>query len=208
MSGGKRWTRDEDELVRKGVLPEGRAKTAAYMRAWKLGVGFRPVRDTRRKNFTDSVKNAILADYLENGLTSREIGRKYGCSRMYVVDLCGRLNLKCPRLNSRLKLGKFIEYGGRKYVWNCGVLRSTDRDRENLARRIYEDRIGPVPEGHMVIHKDGDPCNFVAGNLEAISYEEFGRRTAKNPDRADFNRAVLAMGRLINYSKEMQHDAR
>ena len=49
---------------------------------------------------------------------------------------------------------------------------------------------------------------FVAGNLEAISYEEFGRRTAKNPDRADFNQAVLAMGRLLNYSKEMQHDAR
>ena len=62
--------------------------------------------------------------------------------------------------------------------------------------------------GEPWCESDGGPCNFVAGNLEAISYEEFGRRTAKNPDRADFNRAVLAMGRLINYSKEMQHDAR
>ena len=48
-----------------------------------------------------------------------------------------------------------------------------------------------------------DQARAMAGVAQAAV-----RRTAKNPDRADFNRAVLAMGRLINYSKEMQHDAR
>ena len=54
----------------------------------------------------------------------------------------------------------------------------------------------------MIMARDGNPRNLCPENLEAVSYKEFGRRIAKNPERAEYNRTVLAIGRLIHQTRK------
>ena len=198
----RKWTASEDALVRKGVAPKGRTINAIRVRSHYLGCGFRPVCDSRPRLFSEDTVLSILKDYFANGLTSRAIGAKYGCSKMYVVGLCVRLGIKSPRPNSRARLGSYVEYDGEKYVWNGGEWRATRGARGSLARRIYQKHFGAVPKATMIMTRDGNPRNLCPENLEAVSYEEFGRRIAKNPERAEYNRTVLAIGRLIHQTRK------
>lgn len=38
-----------------------------------------------------------------------------------------------------------------------------------LHRHVYEDNFGPIPEGHQVHHRDGDPLNNAPTNLIALT---------------------------------------
>jgi hypothetical protein len=43
-------------------------------------------------------------------------------------------------------------------------------------RKIYEERHGPIPEGHHIHHKDGKPWNEDDGNHECLTPKEHAKR--------------------------------
>jgi hypothetical protein len=47
---------------------------------------------------------------------------------------------------------------------------------EQKHRLIYKQEIGPIPEKHIVVFRDGNPFNFSPDNLEAITKKELVRR--------------------------------
>ena len=47
---------------------------------------------------------------------------------------------------------------------------------ESLHREIWKDNFGPIPEGHEIHHKDGNPLNNAPSNLECISCQTHHER--------------------------------
>jgi len=59
------------------------------------------------------------------------------------------------------------------YLWN-----GTGK-RARRPRVVYEETFGPIPEGHVIIHIDGDRYNDDPNNLLAISRSENLKRNNK-----------------------------
>lgn len=56
-----------------------------------------------------------------------------------------------------------------------------------LHRHVYEDNFGPIPDGHQVHHRDGDPLNNAPANLVALTRK--GHMAAHwTPERRDDQR--------------------
>lgn len=47
---------------------------------------------------------------------------------------------------------------------------------EALHREIWKEHHGPIPDGHLIHHTDGDPTNNDIDNLECITYAEHVER--------------------------------
>ena len=71
--------------------------------------------------------------------------------------------------------------GGIQHLANdCTYVHTGCNLRVRRPRLIYEQQIGPIPKGFVVIHHDGDRNNDDPSNLEAISRAENMRRNAPN----------------------------
>lgn len=67
---------------------------------------------------------------------------------------------------------EYVAYGGGSYYMNR---RSQHSPR--LHQQIYIDNFGPIPKGHHVHHKDGNPDNNSVDNLIAIPHGVHTRET-------------------------------
>lgn len=65
---------------------------------------------------------------------------------------------------------------------DCAYLWNGTGKRARRPRVVYEETFGPIPEGHVIIHIDGDRYNDDPNNLEAISRLENLRRNNKKMD--------------------------
>lgn len=52
-----------------------------------------------------------------------------------------------------------------------------------IKRKLYEKYIGNVPDGYIVVAKDGNPNNIAISNLEAISRKEQLKRNLKSKNK-------------------------
>jgi hypothetical protein len=56
-----------------------------------------------------------------------------------------------------------------------------------IKRKLYEKYIGDIPDGYIVVAKDGNPNNIAISNLEAISRKEQLSRNLKTKNNATKN---------------------
>ena len=59
---------------------------------------------------------------------------------------------------------------------DCAYLHDGINKRVRRPRKVYEDNFGPIPEGHIIFHKDWDKDNDEPWNLEAITRAELVKR--------------------------------
>jgi hypothetical protein len=59
-----------------------------------------------------------------------------------------------------------------------------DNQWKYYSRYVWEDNFGPIPDGHIIIFKDGDSLNCEAWNLECISKQEALNRQNFNKKQA------------------------
>lgn len=64
---------------------------------------------------------------------------------------------------------------------------TTPGKKGKVKRRLYEQYVGPIPEGYIVVSKDGNPDNIRISNLEAISRKEQLERNLKKVKNATKN---------------------
>lgn len=64
-------------------------------------------------------------------------------------------------------------------VNDCAYLHAGANKRVRRPRKIYEDHYGKIPDGYVIIHKDGNRYNDHYTNLEAISRAENLKRNNK-----------------------------
>lgn len=98
-------------------------------------------------------------------------------------------NMKGIRLNPATEFKEGVLVGEGHPSWKGGVqVMKTDctylhdgcNKRVRRPRKIYEDVYGKIPDGYVVIHKDGDRYNDHYTNLEAISRAENLKRNNKS----------------------------
>jgi hypothetical protein len=91
-----------------------------------------------------------------------------------------------PSPKTHFKKGQYVGdnhpswKGGVQVISNdCAYVWTGNNSRVRRPRKIYEDFIGPIPEGYVIIHKDGNRYNDSPENLEAISRAENLKRNRK-----------------------------
>lgn len=70
-----------------------------------------------------------------------------------------------------------------------------------LSRHTYQSFYGPIPPGHVVIHKDGDPMNCDIRNLDLITRAENARRNA-NREKFKETHRNLTDEYILRYMKQ------
>lgn len=70
---------------------------------------------------------------------------------------------------------------------------------------IYERHFGDIPEGHMIIFRDGNNRNFEPSNLECITRAENMRRNSVQRLPDDLRLAVQMLGVLNRKIREANH---
>lgn len=98
-------------------------------------------------------KPAIIKLYL-SGLSSREIAAQTGYSKSYIARICRGVS-RSQSESLKLRFGKRPPS---KHWRTC---------RAN-ARAIWEKENGPIPDKHVIHHKDEDFTNNALENLECI----------------------------------------
>lgn len=100
------------------------------------------------------------------GMSLQKLGKREGYSRQWLWIYFKDLNLPIRAVKRKEQ----IEYKGLKYTFNNkGYYRCTSGDRHILHYRVWKDHTGEdVPEGHELLHKDGNKHNFDFSNLELI----------------------------------------
>ena len=83
------------------------------------------------------------------------------------------------------------DWSKRSYFVSCHG--STKAGVGRLHQEIRKDAHGPIPEGHEIHHRDGDPSNNVLDNLECITHQEHMARHAatRSPEELERLRAVV-----------------
>jgi len=67
-------------------------------------------------------------------------------------------------------------------------------DWKAVAVLIWEERNGPLPDGHIVIHRDRNRENLDPGNLEAVTRAETMRRNSIGRYPPEYRRAAIQLG--------------
>ena len=88
------WTDKEIDLLRKGKLPKGRSRQAAYEKAFRLGISFNPVRNkkTPQKERAMLLHDEIVAELKRTGnmrATASKFGLAYTTIRNIAKDNVG-----------------------------------------------------------------------------------------------------------------------
>ncbi len=196
----KYWTDAEIAMLRKNVLPTGRTKQSAYVKAYKLGICFCPVTKKSYKAQREqaaSVTGAVIGELRKTGKV-RATARKYGISYTTVMEIARKAGIKV-NAESLQKRAETIVFEGRNYAWNDSgyYWRCTTGKRESLARVLYERAHGPIKGRKVVLFKDGNRYNLDVSNLVCMTPS---RQTKERYDKDPLYRASciagLALGRL------------
>jgi hypothetical protein len=88
--------------------------------------------------------------------------------------------------DSEFKTGEYVGEkhpswkGGVQIAKNdCAYLWDGANKRKRRPKAVYEEHYGPVPDGHVIYHKDGNKYNDNPDNLEAITRAELLKRNMK-----------------------------
>lgn len=94
--------------------------------------------------------------------------------------------------------------------WRCnGRLRvyvKTEQGFISYPRKIWTEHFGPIPKGHNIVFRDGNPDNCLPGNLECISNAELAlRNTIHNypSEVKDLFYLRRSLGEAINKSEKI-----
>lgn len=95
-------------------------------------------------------------------------------------------------------VSEYVDYlGERFYVQSSGRYYSsgdTSAEVRLLHRRVWSDANGPIPDGMVVHHKDGDWRNNEINNLELMPVEDHSRMHMVERWAEDGNRAAFRVG--------------
>ncbi len=175
------WTPEEDALLRQNRPVPGRSRTACSVRASHLGCGYTPKNPKCASRISPELRERIAGRLAETGKV-RETAREFGVSYATVSDIGVRRGI-CRNRPSTKRLGEFIEYGGRRFVWSRWQWRATTGKRESLARILYEKYNGfPPPKGTAVIFLNGDRLDLTKENLVALSRSAQTKRNWTIPE--------------------------
>lgn len=204
----KRWTKEEDALVMQhyphctmAVLSDilaGRSKMSIAGRAWKLGV----------RKTEEYIKTAPNSGRFEKGVIPYTKGEK---REEYMsaegIENCKKTQFKKGnKPHTYLPIGTEIMVSGYMYVKVADVSRA--RKCENWKQKhrlLWESVNGPIPEGHNIQFKDGNPMNITIDNLYIISKEEQMKNNSfvNLPDEARvLLKAIRVLTRQINKRKK------
>ena len=112
----------------------------------------------------DAKAEAMYRRY-KDGLSLVAVGKEFGMCGQGVHSIFKRRNYK---LRSRSYL-PFVMFNGNKYsLRTTGYYSSTTSKRGLLHRKVWEHHNGPIPDGMVIHHKDGDKGNNDISNLEMI----------------------------------------
>lgn len=88
-----------------------------------------------------------------NGLSTRQIANKVGISKSYVYKICRSIS----RTKSEAAI---LRHPPTSKHW---------RATRAAARKLWLRKVGPIPLGHHIHHKDNDHTNNTIENLECLS---------------------------------------
>lgn len=81
-----------------------------------------------------------------------------------------RMQRRGLALRERIAPLPFVVFNGEKYtVGNKGYLRKTNGSRELLHRAMWRKKVGPIPKGFDVHHKDENKTHNALSNFECLS---------------------------------------
>lgn len=134
-----------------------------------------------------------MYDLYCQGQSLEEVGQAFGVTRQTVYTRFKRQNLD---LRQRPKPKPFIEYEGRRYtIGTQGYYRATEGDRALLHRVIYENEVGPIPDGWDIHHIDHDKLNNTVTNFMCLSKADHAAlHAAEGGDAYDSQIDVLTAG--------------
>lgn len=152
-----RWTVAEDRYLRE-IYPKyrnssiailmRRSKNAVLNRARKLGLH-------KGQELLDRIADQTR---FKRGSVPPNKGRKR--SECYSLDSISRMEA------TQFKPGeKPLNYKGGSIVSGCFMVYVNGR-QINLKRKIWVEHNGPIPNGYVIVCKDGDPRNCDIENLE------------------------------------------
>lgn len=114
-----------------------------------------------------------MYDLYCQGLSLAQVAKKHGVSRQTVYTRFKRRGLD---MRSRPAAKPHIDYNGRRYTLGVnGYYRATEGDRAYLHRAVWEDEVGPIPDGWDVHHVDHDKTNNARTNLHCLSKADHTR---------------------------------
>ena len=149
-------------------------------------------RHPKRKN--NDLVAAMYALY-QTGKSMAFVGGVYGRTRQAIYDL---FRSRHYQLRSKPLKGVTMVDGHRFCQYHNGYLRGTIKGRRiNLHRYLWERDHGPVPETHVVRHKDRNKLNNDPANLELIPKKEMPK--AFNPEH--HNQFTIPNGNRMTHKK-------
>jgi len=205
------WSKKEVEII-KNLYPDtpndeilkqldNKSREQLYKKASNLGV-----------NKTDEfmlAQNKKLAENLQ------ESGKSYRFEKGHVPASKGKKQeeFMSPEAIERTKATRFKkgrkphntkwdgavtireDSNGHNYMW----IRHGENDWEMYNRHVYRKKIGPIPDGHIVVFKNGDTLDPRPENLEAITRQEHRDRNV------DYEKSSQS---LKEYYAKNEHPAR
>lgn len=100
------------------------------------------------------------------GLSLAQVAAEFGVSRQSVYEL---LSARDFELRERPARGQTVVYRGLNYtIGNNGYYRCTISNRHLLHRRMWEEEVGPIPDGWDIHHVDEDKLHNEVSNFECL----------------------------------------
>ena len=141
----------------------------------------------------DVSTRTICALYLDDGLTTYEIGDRLGVTRVTVSNRLREAGVERRRRRDYYPGGPFFWWGG-----NGDYLATTDRYRNHvyIHRACWEACRWPIPPGSFVHHKDGNKTNNSIRNLTCLTNgehtsEHMRQRKGKQAELKDRHRSGI-----------------
>lgn len=152
--------------------------TAAPVTDEESGLEVRFNLHPRKKN---NLRVAAMYGAYSGGMSLEEVARLYRVSRQAVYDV---FRTRGYPLRSKESAGRYHTtcHGTRWYKTKGGYLRGTVGGvRKLLHQHVWELSNGPIPPGHVLHFKDGNPARCALSNLELVPKGQMSARF--NPER-------------------------
>jgi hypothetical protein len=137
----------------------------------KTGLEIRFNLHQKRKN---NIKVAGMYEAYKNGRSLEQVAGMYRISRQAVYDV---FKSRGYSLRSKEMKGKVIIDGISFTLMKGGYLRGTipGKIRTTAQRYVWEKNYGPVPDGHVIHHKNGIKTDNEISNLCLVKKSDMGK---------------------------------